>query len=156
MHSEYKEFKATFIAKLFFYVFAYGWIAFYLYICLFRDSKLIHKNSQNIGHLFFETVLFFVTTLMSNYCAVEKNILILKNYISFWKHKEYDLTKISSIEYLSMPKLGFGLKIKIRNSSSSFHCLNGLSNSSFIELYHTFKQYNIKLTGFTKLNKELI
>jgi|GEM_PF-6218100 hypothetical protein len=154
MHSEPLEFRATIFSQVKFYFFAYGCIVYYIYMFVYRHIYIITSISL-IFFTFIEVLLLLSTIYKSNYCTLANNILTIKNHVAFWKNKRYDLKKIYSIDYISIPRAGSGLKIKLRNAPASTHCLNGLSNKSFIELYHIFKQHNIKLSGFTGLDKEL-
>jgi hypothetical protein len=149
-----KEFKATFASQVFFYLFAYGWILFSLYMFLYKNPTLIDRPGQIAGFLFMECMFFGVAGLMSNYCVVEGQMLLIKNHIWFWKNKEYDMKKLFSIDYVSIPKIGFSFKIKIRNGAAHIHGVNGISNSEIIELYQIFNTYKIKLTGFPEVKKE--
>lgn len=156
MNSERKEFKATGVMEVIFYLLAYGWIGFYFYMYLFNNVNLIHNVGTFMGYSILLLITFFLSSLMSNYYIIEKNILTIKNYIAFWKNSTYDLQRLYSIEYLYVTRIGFSFMLKVKNSKSSMQCINGLSKETIIELYHIFKQYNIKLTGFTTIDKELI
>ncbi len=152
MHSEIWKFKATIFARVKFYLFAYGWVFFYLYV--YMDNK--DWITPLIIFTFIEVLSFFSTAYKSNYCIVENDVLTIKNHILLWKNKTYDLKKIYSIDYTHISRAGLGLKIKLRNLPASTQCLDGLSRKSFIQLYKLFKQYNIKLNGFTQLDKDFI
>jgi len=156
MHSEFWEFKATILARVKFYLFAYGWIFFYLYAYIYKHIDNEKWGMPLIFLTFIQIISFFSITYKSNYCIVESDVLTIKNHILLWKNKTYDLKKIYSIDYTDIPRAGYGFKIKLRNLPESTQCLNGLSRKSFIELYQIFKQYNIKLKGFSKLDKDFI
>ena len=109
---------------------------------------------QIIGFLLIECITWGIAGFVSNYCIIERQSITIKNYIFFGINKEYELEKISSIEYLKLPRVGYAFKIKRRNGSSSLHVINGLSDEEVIELYQIFNTYKIKLTGFPEGKKE--
>ena len=148
MNHPRKEFKATLPQRVLFFLLAYFWILFAIYMVLYRNPTLLHMPGQIIGFLLMECMTWGIAGSMSNYCIVERQSITIKNYIIFWKNKKYELEKISSIEYLKLPRVGYAFKIKRRNGSSSSHVINGLSDEELIELYHIFNTYKIKLKGF--------